>query len=124
MTDPQFGPGKPSAQQVNVDRRVRKSNHANSSPDSLLDGDDQSQLAGRGAIARAHSTKSEPGGRRSVLRVDHLAKRFGGVVALRDVSLRLGKGEAVGLFGDNGSGCRRCFPIRRRCYGRPPIGPQ
>jgi simple sugar transport system ATP-binding protein len=39
-----------------------------------------------------------------VLRVEHVAKRFGGVVALRDVSLRLGKGEALGLLGDNGSG--------------------
>jgi hypothetical protein len=65
MTDPQFGPGKPSAQQVNVDRRVRKSNHANSSPDSLLDGDDQSQLADRGAIALRAWHQFEPGGRRS-----------------------------------------------------------
>jgi simple sugar transport system ATP-binding protein len=39
-----------------------------------------------------------------VLRVEHVAKRFAGVVALRDVSLRLGKGEALGLVGDNGSG--------------------
>jgi simple sugar transport system ATP-binding protein len=39
-----------------------------------------------------------------VLRVEHAAKRFGGVVALRDVSLRLGKGEALGVLGDNGSG--------------------
>jgi simple sugar transport system ATP-binding protein len=39
-----------------------------------------------------------------VLRVEHVAKRFGGVVALRDVSLRLGRGEALGLLGDNGSG--------------------
>jgi simple sugar transport system ATP-binding protein len=39
-----------------------------------------------------------------VLRVEHVAKRFGGVVALGDVSLRLRKGEALGLLGDNGSG--------------------
>lgn len=39
-----------------------------------------------------------------VLRVEHVAKRFGEVVALRDVSVRLGRGETLGLLGDNGSG--------------------
>jgi simple sugar transport system ATP-binding protein len=39
-----------------------------------------------------------------VLRVEHVAKRFGQVAALRDVSLRLGRNEALGLLGDNGSG--------------------
>jgi simple sugar transport system ATP-binding protein len=39
-----------------------------------------------------------------VLRVEHLAKRFGPVTALRDVSLHLRKGEVLGLLGDNGAG--------------------
>jgi simple sugar transport system ATP-binding protein len=39
-----------------------------------------------------------------VLHVDHVVKRFDAVIALRDVSLRLRKGEALGLLGDNGSG--------------------
>jgi simple sugar transport system ATP-binding protein len=39
-----------------------------------------------------------------VLRVEHVAKRFGPVTALRDVNLRLGKGEVLGLLGDNGAG--------------------
>jgi simple sugar transport system ATP-binding protein len=39
-----------------------------------------------------------------VLRVEHIAKRFGAVVALRDVSVHLRQGEALGLIGDNGSG--------------------
>ena len=38
------------------------------------------------------------------LRVEHIAKRFGAVTALRDVNLRLGKGEVLGLLGDNGAG--------------------
>jgi ABC-type sugar transport system ATPase subunit len=38
------------------------------------------------------------------LRVEHVAKRFGPVVALRDVSLHLKAGEALGLVGDNGAG--------------------
>jgi simple sugar transport system ATP-binding protein len=39
-----------------------------------------------------------------VLRVEHVGKHFGPVVALRDVNLRLEKGEVLGLIGDNGAG--------------------
>ena len=39
-----------------------------------------------------------------VLTVEHVAKRFGPVTALSDVSLRLEKGEVLGLLGDNGAG--------------------
>jgi simple sugar transport system ATP-binding protein len=38
------------------------------------------------------------------LRVEHIAKRFGGVTALADVNLRLSQGEVLGLIGDNGAG--------------------
>src|SRR5271167_712892 len=39
-----------------------------------------------------------------VLRVEHIAKRFGPITALRDVNLHLRKGEVLGLLGDNGAG--------------------
>jgi simple sugar transport system ATP-binding protein len=39
-----------------------------------------------------------------VLRVEHIAKGFGPVTALRDVNLHLKKGEVLGLLGDNGAG--------------------
>jgi simple sugar transport system ATP-binding protein len=39
-----------------------------------------------------------------VLRVEHIAKRFGPVTALREVNLHLRKGEVLGLLGDNGAG--------------------
>ncbi len=39
-----------------------------------------------------------------VLRVENVAKRFGPVTALRDVSMYLKKGEVLGLLGDNGAG--------------------
>jgi ABC-type sugar transport system ATPase subunit len=39
-----------------------------------------------------------------VLRTEHLAKSFGKVTALRDASIRLAKGEVLGLLGDNGAG--------------------
>jgi simple sugar transport system ATP-binding protein len=39
-----------------------------------------------------------------VLRCESIAKRFGPVTALRDVSLTLEQGEVLGLLGDNGAG--------------------
>lgn len=39
-----------------------------------------------------------------ILRVEHISKRFGGVVALDDVSLFIRKGETCCLVGENGSG--------------------
>jgi simple sugar transport system ATP-binding protein len=39
-----------------------------------------------------------------ILRAENIVKRFGSVVALQDVSMRLHKGEVLGLIGDNGAG--------------------
>jgi ABC-type sugar transport system ATPase subunit len=39
-----------------------------------------------------------------VLRVEQISKRFGPVVALRDIDLHLREGEVLGLLGDNGAG--------------------
>jgi simple sugar transport system ATP-binding protein len=39
-----------------------------------------------------------------VLRVEHVSKRFGAVIALVDINLRLARGEVLGLLGDNGAG--------------------
>src|SRR6201994_337182 len=39
-----------------------------------------------------------------VLRMEHIAKRFGPTTALRDINLHLKKGEVLGLLGDNGAG--------------------
>jgi simple sugar transport system ATP-binding protein len=38
------------------------------------------------------------------LRVEGVAKRFGALTALRDVTLRVERGEVLGLLGDNGAG--------------------
>ena len=38
------------------------------------------------------------------IRTEHVSKHFGPVVALRDVSMTLRKGEVLGLIGDNGAG--------------------
>jgi ABC-type sugar transport system ATPase subunit len=39
-----------------------------------------------------------------ILKALNLTKRFGGLVAVNDVSLDIFPGEVVGLVGDNGAG--------------------
>jgi branched-chain amino acid transport system ATP-binding protein len=39
-----------------------------------------------------------------ILRLDAVSRRFSGLQALRDVSLRINKGEVLGLIGPNGAG--------------------
>jgi len=39
-----------------------------------------------------------------VIRAEGIGKSYGAVVALRDVTMRLGRGEVLGLIGDNGAG--------------------
>jgi ABC-type sugar transport system ATPase subunit len=56
-------------------------------------------------VAESTAERSvEPARTGDALRVENLAKRFGAVVALRDVSLHLAQGEVLGLIGDNGAG--------------------
>ena len=40
----------------------------------------------------------------TALELNHIAKSFGGVHALKDVSFKINKGEVVCLLGDNGAG--------------------
>jgi branched-chain amino acid transport system ATP-binding protein len=51
-----------------------------------------------------------------LLEVDHVTLRFGGVVALNDVSFSLRKGEIFGLIGPNGAGKTTCFNAMTGVY--------
>jgi branched-chain amino acid transport system ATP-binding protein len=57
----------------------------------------------------------------ALLSVEHVTRRFGGIVALDDVSLDVAAGEIVGLIGPNGAGKTTVFNLITRVY-RPDSG--
>jgi branched-chain amino acid transport system ATP-binding protein len=51
-----------------------------------------------------------------VLEVDNVTLRFGGVVALDEVSFHINEGEILGLIGPNGAGKTTCFNVMTGVY--------
>jgi branched-chain amino acid transport system ATP-binding protein len=51
-----------------------------------------------------------------LLTVEHLTRRFGGIVALDDVSFDVEEGQIVGLIGPNGAGKTTAFNVISRLY--------
>lgn len=50
------------------------------------------------------------------LKIDHLTKSFGGIVAIEDVDLTINQGEKVGLIGPNGAGKTTLFNCMTGVY--------
>jgi branched-chain amino acid transport system ATP-binding protein len=46
-----------------------------------------------------------------IMRVEHVTKRYGGLVAVNDVSIQVNRGEIIGLIGPNGAGKTTLFNI-------------
>jgi branched-chain amino acid transport system ATP-binding protein len=57
----------------------------------------------------------------SLLSLEHVTRRFGGVVAVDDVSLAVERGQIAGLIGPNGAGKTTLFNLITRLY-RPDSG--
>ncbi len=55
-----------------------------------------------------------------VIETEHLARRFGEVIAVKDVSLRVTKGEIFGVLGPNGAG--KSTTVRMLCGILDPTG--
>ena len=57
----------------------------------------------------------------NVLHIDHLTMRFGGVVAVNDLSMDINRGEIVALIGPNGAGKTTVFNLLTKVY-QPTMG--
>ena len=59
---------------------------------------------------------SDSGTATRILEVDNVTLRFGGVVALNEVSFHINEGEILGLIGPNGAGKTTCFNVMTGVY--------
>ena len=51
-----------------------------------------------------------------ILKTEHITQRFGGLVALSDISMEVNSGEIVGIIGPNGAGKSTLFNVITGMY--------
>ena len=78
-----------------------------------------STISGTAATASARSP--DPLNSVAAAGVRHVGKRFGGTIALDDVSFNLTRGEVLALLGENGAGKSTCVKLLAGFY-RPDVG--
>jgi branched-chain amino acid transport system permease protein len=83
------------------------------------DSPDEAAIAALTAGQDRVSSRGDPG--RPVLRVTNVSKRYGGVIALSDITLELRPAEFLGIVGPNGAGKSTLFDILTG-YQRPTTG--
>nr|BFE75196.1 hypothetical protein GCM10020092_084970 [Actinoplanes digitatis] len=82
---------------------------------------DQAAPTGKTTAVASTPVSDEERSGEVLLVVDNVTLRFGGVVALNEVSFSLRKGEIFGLIGPNGAGKTTCFNAMTGVY-RPTSG--
>ncbi len=70
---------------------------------------------------RAPVEMTVPGGAKPLLTVEHLTMRFGGLIAINDVSFAAGNGQITGIIGPNGAGKTTVFNCLTGFY-KPTVG--
>ncbi len=78
-------------------------------------------MTSENAAAAALPIKAPPSGARTLLTVEHLTMRFGGLVAIDDVSFAAGQGDITAIIGPNGAGKTTLFNCITGFY-KPTVG--